>query len=64
MAAKKFGMSFETHGSQIFGRDIPGIFAGISRGGRPQSGEKFEKKHWGAADGGLRDGGLRKSEEI
>ena len=41
--AKKFGMSLETREIKLYWRDIPAIFAGISRSG-PKSGEKFELK--------------------
>ena len=39
VGAKKFGMSFETHGSQTFWRDIPGFWWDI-----PGVPKKFEKK--------------------
>ena len=47
-------------GETNFLAGYPGILPGAP--------EKFEKKkfvfNWGAANGGLRDGGLRKSEDI
>ena len=39
VAAKKFGMSFETQGNQCFGQDILGFLLGY-----PGVPEKFEKK--------------------
>ena len=39
VGAKKFGMSLETRGLKLFGRDIPGFCRDI-----PEVPEKFEKK--------------------
>ena len=42
VGAKKFGMSLETQGIKLFGRDIPGFCRDI-----PELPEKFEKKKSG-----------------
>ena len=42
VGAKKFGMSLETQGIKLFGRDIPGFCRDI-----PEAPEKFEKKVFG-----------------
>ena len=42
VGAKKFGMSLETQGIKLFGRDIPGFCRDI-----PEAPEKFEKKGFG-----------------
>ena len=43
VGAKKFGMSLETQGMKLFGRDIPGFCRDI-----PEAPEKFEKKILGS----------------
>ena len=44
VGAKKFGMSFETQGSQTFWRDIPGFCRELP-GGRPKNSE-VSKRGW------------------